>query len=472
MEGFERELEAQRERSRASARFEGQAERIQAYSTLGLDPTAFVGYEALTAVATVRGLVADGHVATALEATETHGAAVEVVLDRTPFYAEGGGQVGDRGELVWDGGRFLVEDTQAVGEGGVVAHVGRLVEGRLAAAMQVEARVDSGLRADTMRNHTATHILHAALRQTLGSHVRQAGSYVGPDRLRFDFTHLEAMTPEQIAEVEALANQVVRSNIEVHVNLERYEEAIAGGALAFFGDKYAETVRVVGICEPEADRCFSKELCGGTHCHASGEVGAIVIVSETSIGAGMRRIEAVTGRAAAERIRRHEDALAGIGAMLRAQPGEIGARIEALQEEADTLRRKLQALERAAARDEAADLITQARSIDGVSVLAARVAADNTDYLRELGDGLKSKLGSAVILLGADIAGRPAFVAMSTPDVAKRVPAGEIVRAASQASGGGGGGRPELAQGGGTDLSKLDDAIAAGAKLAEERLRA
>jgi alanyl-tRNA synthetase len=373
---------------------------------------------------------------------------------------------------VWDGGRFQVEDTQAVGEGGVVAHVGRLVEGRLAAAMQVEARVDSGLRADTMRNHTATHILHAALRQTLGSHVRQAGSYVGPDRLRFDFTHLEAMTPEQIAEVEALANQVVRSNIEVHVNLERYEEAIAGGALAFFGDKYAETVRVVGICEPEADRCFSKELCGGTHCHASGEVGAIVIVSETSIGAGMRRIEAVTGRAAAERLRRNEDALAGIGAMLRAQPGEIGARIEALQEEADTLRRRVQSLERAAARDEAADLITQARSIDGVSVLAARVAADNTDYLRELGDGLKSKLGSAVILLGADIAGRPAFVAMSTPDVAKRVPAGEIVRAASQASGGGGGGRPELAQGGGTDLSKLDDAIAAGAKLAEERLRA
>ncbi|HXH20649.1 MAG TPA: alanine--tRNA ligase [Dehalococcoidia bacterium] len=470
MDEFERELEAQRERSRSASRFEGEAERIQAYATLGLEPTTFLGYDTLTATAAVRGLVTEGRVATALEATETHGARVEVVLDRTPFYAEGGGQVGDKGDLVWDGGRFVVEDTQAVGEGGVIAHVGRLVEGRLAAGMQVEARVDPELRADTMRNHTATHILHAALRQTLGSHVRQAGSYVGPDRLRFDFTHLEALTPEQIAEVEALANRVVRQNIEVHVSMEPYEEAIAGGALAFFGEKYAETVRVVGICEPEADRCFSKELCGGTHCHASGEVGVIIIVHETSIGAGMRRIEAVTGRAAVERIRRNEDALAGVAALLRAQPGEIGARIQALQEEVEALRRKVQALERAAARDEAEELIARARNVDGVSVLAARVTASSTDYLRELGDGLKAKLGSAVILLGADIGGRPAFVAMSTPDVASRVPAGDVVRAASQASGGGGGGRPELAQGGGTDVSKLDEALAAGAKLAEQKL--
>jgi alanyl-tRNA synthetase len=186
----------------------------------------------------------------------------------------------------------------------------------------------------------------------------------------------------------------------------------------------------------------------------------------------MRRIEAVTGRAAAERIRRNEDALGGIGAMLRAQPGEIGARIETLRDEADGLRRKVQSLERAAAGEQAEDLIARARSVDGVSILAARVTASSTDYLRDLGDGLKARLGSAVILLGADIDGKPAFVAMSTPDVAKRVPAGEIVRAASQASGGGGGGRPELAQGGGTDLSKLDEALAAGAKLAEERLTA
>jgi alanyl-tRNA synthetase len=283
----------------------------------------------------------------------------------------------------------------------------------------------------------------------------------------------------------------VRSNIEVHVNLERYEEAIAGGALAFFGDKYAETVRVVGICEPEADRCFSKELCGGTHCHASGEVGAIVIVSETSIGAGMRRIEAVTGRAAAERIRRNEDALAGIGAMLRAQPGEIGARIEALQEEADALRRKVQALERAAARAEAqatsgvhgnqvaptGDVTVRVlpagvREIGDTKAVIRRAEAPSLEFLRDLADGYKEALGSAVILLGANVDGKPALLAMCTADVASRLPAVELVRVASKVVGGGGGGRPELAQGGGTDLSKLDEALAAAAKLAEERLRA
>jgi len=522
LSAFETYMEAQRERSRSASRFEGDAERIQTYASLQLEPSVFVGYDTLTAPAKVLALITDARSVTTLEATETHGARVEVVLDRTAFYAEGGGQVGDQGGLAWSfdgaqdapGGRMVVEDTQAVGEGGVVAHIGRLIEGRLTIGTEVEARVDAGLRAGTMRNHTATHILHAALRQTLGSHVRQAGSYVAPDRLRFDFTHLEAMKPAEIAAVEALANQVVRSNIEVHVHQERYEDALAGGALAFFGDKYAETVRVVGICDTEgrhpelhaghpelhaghpelhaghrepptghpepveghvlsnAEGCFSKELCGGTHCHASGEVGAIVVTAETSIGAGMRRIEAVTGRAAAERIRRNEEALAGVSAMLHAAPGEIGSRIEALQDEADALRRRVQALERRGAQEEAEALAASARSVNGVALLAARVNAANPDYLREVGDGLKAKLGSAVILLGADIGGRPAFLAMSTADVSKRVPAGDVVRAASQAAGGGGGGRPDIAQGGGTDVSKLDVALEAGMALAEDRLKA
>jgi alanyl-tRNA synthetase len=478
METFEKELEAQRERSRAASRFEGDAERIQAYAELNLPPTSFVGYETLTARAVVAAIIAEGRSVPALEATELHDVRVEVVLDRTPFYAEGGGQVGDRGELVWPGGRFAVEDTQAVGEGGVIAHLGRLVEGRLSADTEVEARVDPGLRADTMRNHTGTHILHAALRRVLGDHVRQAGSYVGPDRLRFDFTHLEALRPDEIAQVEALANEVVRADIPVHVEHERYEDAIAGGALAFFGDKYAENVRVVGICDSEhrhpglGDGCFSKELCGGTHCHSSGEVGAIVIISETSVGAGMRRIEALTGRAAVERFRRDEDLLSAIAASLRTTPGEVLPRLQAMQEEADALRRRIEALERQLARDQADELAASASLVDGVAVVAARVAsAASPDYLRDLGDGLKSKLGSAVILLAAEIEGRPAFLAMSTPDVAQRVPAGEIVRAASQAAGGGGGGRPELAQGGGTDPSKIDAALLAGRSLAERKLR-
>jgi alanyl-tRNA synthetase len=332
----------------------------------------------------------------------------------------------------------------------------------------VEARVDQDVRADTMRNHTATHILHAALRIVLGQHARQAGSLVTPDRLRFDFTHLEALTPDEVRQVEALANKAVREDIPVHIEHLKYEEALEGGALAFFGDKYADTVRVVGVCEPEADRCFSKELCGGTHVHSSGEVGAIVVTDESSIGAGLRRIEAVTGRVAAERIRQQEDALAGLGALLRAPPGELGARISFLQEENERLRRQLQAAERRAAR-EAAQTV-EAINIGDTAVIVQKVEAGSSDALREVGDGLKSRYPSAVIFLASVIDGKPAFLAMATPDVAPRVPAGDIVRVAAREAGGGGGGRPELAQGGGNDPSKLDAALEAGRKLIEEKL--
>jgi alanyl-tRNA synthetase len=402
---------------------------------------------------------------------------VEVVLTQTPFYAEGGGQVGDRGEIVWPGGRFIVEDTQHVGEGGVIAHIGRLESGTMAAGDPIEGRVDESLRGDTMRNHTATHILHAALRKVLGTHVRQAGSLVAPDRLRFDFTHLEAMTPEQVREVEALANRVVRENLTVHVEHKSYEEALADGALAFFGDKYADVVRVVGVCDVELHDCFSHELCGGTHVHASGEVGAIIITGETSIGAGMRRIEAVTGRAAAERMRRDEDMIARLGAKLRVARESIEERFEGILEENEKLRRQIRALERQAAKSQAASIVIQpdpvqinigvpSPTVRIVSQLNAATVAD----LREIGDGLKRAHQSAVILLGAVIGGKPTFVAMSTPDVAPRVPAGEVVRAAAQAAGGSGGGRPESAQGGGTDPSKLDEALAAGRRVIEEKL--
>src|SRR5690606_21111343 len=222
--------------------------------------------------------------------------------------------------------------------------------GTLSVGDPVEAAVDERLRADTMRNHTGTHILHAALRKVLGPHVRQAGSLVTPDRLRFDFTHLEALTPQQIRDVEALANQVVRDNLTVHIEHKSYEEALAEGALAFFGDKYADIVRVVGVCDLELRDCFSHELCGGTHVHSSGEVGAIVITGETSIGAGLRRIEAVTGRAAVERIRANEETLARVSAALMAPPSEIESRITALREENDRLRKQLQAMERRLAR--------------------------------------------------------------------------------------------------------------------------
>ncbi|MPZ50039.1 MAG: alanine--tRNA ligase [Dehalococcoidia bacterium] len=482
---FERLMEEQRQRSRAATRFEGDSARIQTYGELGLDRTEFLGYETTRAFASVVAIVLDGtEPVQSLTAEAATGHRVEVVLSQTPFYAEGGGQVGDRGEIGWAGaesngqprGRFVVEDTQAVGEGGVSTHVGRLESGILSVGAAVEARVDEGLRGDTMRNHTATHILHAALRQTLGSHVRQAGSLVTPDRLRFDFTHLEALSPDEIRQVESLANKVVRENLPVHVDYKRYEDALADGALAFFGDKYAAEVRVVGVCYPEqveiepGERCFSHELCGGTHVHASGDVGTIIVTAETSIGAGLRRIEAVSGRAAAERLRQHEEVVAGLSLMLKAPPGELGSRIEALQEENDRLRKQLQAAERRAARD--ASQAVDATMIGETAVIVHRIDASSGDAMREAGDALKSRYQSAVLLLAAAIDGKPAFLAMVTPDVARKVSAGEIVKLAAGVAGGGGGGRPEVAQGGGTDVSKIEAALAAGRKLIEEKLQA
>jgi alanyl-tRNA synthetase len=476
-ETFEMLMQEQRDRSRAAAQFDGGVDRAETYAELALPATEFLGYETTSATGAVVAILVDGEPVQDVSAPTE--ARIEVALSQTPFYGEGGGQVGDQGELSWQDGRFVVEDTQAVGEGGVTAHVGRLESGTLRVGDTVDARVDETRRADTMRNHTATHILHAALRHELGTHVRQAGSLVTPDRLRFDFTHLEAMTLEQISAVEALANRVVRDNLTVHVDYMPYEKALEEGALAFFGDKYADTVRVVGVCDVDLHDCFSHELCGGTHVHHSGEVGAIIITGETSIGAGMRRIEAVTGRAAWERIRGDEDAISRLSTRLRVAHDAVEERVDAVLTETERLRRQVQQLERQIARQSASGSVsagTEAGAeavpeIGGVpAVVRAVPEASSADFLRDVGDALKQRHKTAVILLGAVIDERPVFVAMSTPDVAKKCPAGDVVRAAAQAAGGNGGGRPESAQGGGTDASKLEAALAAARKLIEERL--
>ncbi len=485
-ETFERLMAEQRARSRAAGGFEADSRRSQTYAELSLPASEFVGYEHTRFPSQVSAILIDGTtVVPTLTPELAAGRRVEVVLTRTPFYAEGGGQVGDRGEIVWRDGHFIVEDTQAIGDpatqgGGVIAHIGRLEVGSLSAGDAVEARVDAERRGDTMRNHTATHILHGALRQVLGGHVRQAGSLVSPERLRFDFTHLEALTPDEVRRVEALANRAVRQNIPVEAEYLSFEEALQGGALAFFGDKYADTVRVVAVCEPGADRCFSRELCGGTHVHASGEVGAVIITAETSIGAGLRRIEAVTGRVAAERVRGAEETLSRLSASLRAPPAEVESRLTALREENERLRRQLQAAERRLAQA-AVEAQAGAGRGDGAAaaerrgetaVIVRRLDTASNDALRAAGDALKSRHQSAVILVGGEVEGKPSFVAMATADVAKRCPAGEVVRAAAQATGGGGGGRPEVAQGGGTDVSKIDAALAAGRRLIAEKLSA
>jgi alanyl-tRNA synthetase len=381
--GFEAEMERQRERARASAAGAGHVAAETLYASLTSEATAFLGYETLQSTARVVAVLgeaagADTHVRP-YDAVEAP-AAVEVILDRTPFYPEGGGQVGDRGEIRGPNGVMRVEDTQRVAER-LIVHRGQVTEGRIAKGDEVTASVDPQHRADTMRNHTATHLLHAALRKVLGTHVRQAGSLVGPDYLRFDFTHTEAVTPEQLAAVGRLVNEKVREDIPVSTRLTTFDEAMSEGVLAFFGDKYGAEVRVVEVPR------FSAELCGGTHCHSTGQVGSIIITGESSIGSGMRRIEALTGRAADVYVEEQQNALTEIARKLGAPKDAIMARIDALVGEQEALRRRVERLERAvASAPSTGRLMDNAVSIDGVRVLATEVEAPSMDALRYVSD--------------------------------------------------------------------------------------
>ncbi|HET8943498.1 MAG TPA: alanine--tRNA ligase, partial [Dehalococcoidia bacterium] len=455
--GFQAEMERQRERGRASA---GAADHVAAetlYASLSPDATAFLGYEALEAPARIVAVLSSEPDLRAVDLLEAPGV-IEVILDQTPFYPEGGGQVGDRGEIRGPGGVVRVEDTQRVAER-IIVHRGRVTEGRIAKGDEVTASVDAQHRADTMRNHTATHLLHAALRKVLGTHARQAGSLVGPDYLRFDFTHTEAVTPEQLAEVSQLVNEKVRQDIPVSTRTTTFDKAMDEGVLAFFGDKYGAEVRVVEV-NSVVPR-FSAELCGGTHCHATGQVGAVIITGESSIGSGMRRIEALTGRAADAYIRDQQNALVEIARKVGAPKGAIMAKIDALVAEQDAMRKRIEKLERAvAAAPSTGKLMDNAVSIDGIRVLATEVDAPSMDALRYVSDSLRKDLTSGVAVLAARVDGRPQFVAIVSKDLMERgLHAGNLLKRVATAAGGGGGGRPDMAQGGGKDISKIGEAL-------------
>jgi alanyl-tRNA synthetase len=388
---------------------------------------------------------------------------VELFLAETPYYPEGGGQVGDRGEIVGPGGRVAVEDTQMVAER-LIVHRGRVVEGRIAVGETVAARVDPGHREDTMRNHTATHLLHAALRSVLGSHVRQAGSLVAPDHLRFDFTHSEPLTAGQIAEVERLVNTKVRQDVPVGTRTTTYDEAMAEGVLAFFGEKYGEEVRVVEV--NSAVPRFSAELCGGTHCHRTGEVGAVVITAESSIGAGMRRIEALSGRGAEEHVRAQSAALEDVARRLSAPRAAVAGKVEALISELDAQRKKVERLERAlAAGPASAAGKRQTYTVDGVALSAAEVEATSEQALRFMGDTLKRELAgksgeSVAAVIGAVIDDKPSFLVVASESAVSRgLRADALVKEIARVAGGGGGGRPDMATGGGRDPAKLGEAL-------------
>ena len=461
-EGFEREMGAQRQRGRASAQFGEERAKIRQYESLGVGATQFLGYEQISASSPAVGLIADDEVVS----DATAGQSVEVVLVQTPFYAEGGGQIGDAGTLTGPDGVIEVHDTQAVMPD-VIMHFGKVSEGTVRLGDTVEASVDPMRREDTARNHTATHMLHAALREVLGPHVRQAGSLVAPDRLRFDFSHVQPVTDDELWQVQHLVNEKIRQNSSVHRDEDTYSSAIQRGALAFFGDRYGERVRLIEIANGDT---FSFEVCGGTHVHHTGEVGSVYILGESSIGAGMRRLEAVSGRAAErlvwERFNR-EDGLAG---MLNTTPPELGNAVQRIQDENDDLRRQLATLERQNSLQAAEILLDSKQDINGVSVLSARTDASNADSMREISDWLRDKMGSGIVVLGAVINDRPTISVGITRDLVDGgADARDYARDLGRIIGGGGGGRPDMAQAGGRNADKLDDAIAGAADIIRQK---
>ncbi len=461
-EGFEREMEAQRQRGRASAQFGEERVKIRQYESLGVGATQFLGYEQISASSPVVGLIADDEVVSEAAA----GQSVEVVLVQTPFYAEGGGQIGDAGTLAGPDGTIEVHDTQAVMPD-VIMHFGKVVDGIVRLGETVQAEVDPIRREDTARNHTATHMLHAALREVLGPHVRQAGSLVAPDRLRFDFSHVQPVTDDELWQVQHLVNEKIRQNAGVHRDEDTYQSAIQRGALAFFGDRYGERVRLIEIANGDI---FSFEVCGGTHVHHTGEVGSVYILGESSIGAGMRRLEAVSGRAAErlvwERFNR-ENALAG---SLNTTPPELRSAVQRIQDENDDLRRQIEALERRNTLQAAEILLDTKQDVNGVPVLAARTEASNADGMREISDWLRDKMGSGIVVLGAVINERPTISVGITRDlVDDGADAREYARELGRIIGGGGGGRPDMAQAGGRNADKLDTAIEGAADIVRQK---
>jgi alanyl-tRNA synthetase len=387
------------------------------------------------------------------------GERVDVVLDRTPFYGQAGGQVGDQGELRLPptngetGAKLVVKDAIRPLPN-IVVHRAEVVEGSLAVGDRVIAEVDEERRIDIARNHTATHLLHSALRQVLGEHATQAGSLVAPDRLRFDFAHLKALSDQELRRVEMLVNAEIRADLPITAQVTGYQEALRQGATALFGEKYGDRVRMVRTGD------VSVELCGGTHLKRTGQIGFFKLLSEASIGSGLRRIEAVTGRGAELYVQQRLDDLARLAELLSARPGEEVERMSALLESSRENRRALEEMRRQLATRSVGSLLDEAVEVEGVQVLVAQVEANNVDTLRQMSDRFRDKLGAAVVGLGAIIDEQPMLVVALTKDVVEKgLHAGKLAGAAAKEMGGGGGGRPDMAQAGGKDPGGLPAAL-------------
>jgi alanyl-tRNA synthetase len=455
--GFEEAMGRQRERARAAAKFS-----MQGSVEYSGRATEFHGYETLKLDAKVVALYVEG----AAVKRVAQGQRAIVVLDRTPFYAESGGQVGDRGNFFGHAtprASFRVEDTQKI-QAEVFGHHGTLTGGELRLSDTVTAEVDMNLRIRTMHNHSATHLMHSALRQVLGTHVLQKGSLVDEFKTRFDFSHNQPMTTEQIRAVENLVNREIRRNEAAESRIMKYDDAIKSGAMALFGEKYGDVVRVMRMGD------FSTELCGGTHVSRTGDIGFFKIVSESGVAAGIRRVEAVTGEGALEYVQEQDARMQEAATSLKAQPQELTLKINQIIENVRTLERELARLKSKLAASQGDDLINQVVEVKGIKVLAATLEGADAKTLRETVDNLKEKLKSCAVVLGSSEGGKVTLIAGVTSDLIAKIKAGDLVNHVAQQVGGKGGGRADLAQAGGTNPAKLNDALTSAASWVRERL--
>jgi alanyl-tRNA synthetase len=454
LDGFESAMQGQRERARASWKGAEKSQIAPVYQELAAERrTVFLGYDQLAEDSVeVVALLVDREPVDSVPA----GAQAELVLDRTPFYAESGGQVGDTGELLdpETGAVVAIVEGAYPAVPGLTVHRIRAVAG-LSKGAVLNARVHEAARRATMRNHTATHLAHAALRQVLGVHVKQAGSVVDPARLRFDFSHYTAMAAEEVAEVERLANEQILRNTAVATEQMDIDSALQTGAMALFGEKYGDRVRVVSVPG------FSRELCGGTHVERTGDIGLLKIVYEGSISAGVRRMEAITGEGALRRFQQAQQNVARAAALLKSGENDLSEAIEKLLAQQKTLEKELARLKDKAASASAGDLEAQAREINGVKVLSARVDGLDRAQMRNMADAFRSKWPSAVIVLASAGEGGVSIVSAVTKNLTAKVHAGKIAGAVAQAVGGKGGGRPDLAEAGGKDAAALPAALEA-----------
>ncbi len=454
VEGFETAMGQQRDRARAASKF-GVADG----GSLKTDAeTKFLGYDGTEAACEIVSLYKDG------EFVESLGAGDEgaVILSTTPFYAESGGQIGDKGILVSDGTLFHVGDTQKSGKANV--HFGSVEQGELKVGGKLEAIVDADRRQAIRLNHTATHLMHAALRQVLGEHVTQKGSLVAPDRLRFDFSHYEGVTGDQILEIENIVNDEIRKNSAADTNVMSYDDAIESGAMALFGEKYGDKVRVLRFGD------FSVELCGGTHVDRTGDIGVFKITSEGGVASGVRRIEAVTGSGAMEWIATNQQTLDSLAGLLRSQPEQAAAKVEQLLKRGKSLEKELAVAKQALISGKGSDLFSGVQEIAGIKVLATRMDGADAKTLRDAVDKFKDKLQSAIVVLGSVEGGKVHLAAGVTKNNIDKIKAGDLIKPVAEQVGGKGGGRPDFAQAGGTNAEALDQALKSVAAWVAEQL--